>query len=302
MKIGILALTALVAGSLVGIANAQTGYGITAAGGIVSFNPAAPGTFLSNVAITGLAAGETAYSIDARTTDGSLVILTSGSRMYTVNAVTGAATALGSSSAFTPGLNTVGGQYSIDFNPTVDRVRVVGGPNGGENFRLNPNDGSRVAGDTNLAFVTGAPVFAVGAAYRNFTFGVTAPMGSIREYVIYTGTAGLILGEVGSMAGGNASFNGGIVTNIGNLGIAGVSNDVGFDIYGNGDIAYVSVLGPVGAALVNNLYTVNLATGAATLVGAFDPTGRVQDITIVPTPSAAVAMGLGALVATRRRR
>ncbi|CAN5735581.1 hypothetical protein BH11PLA1_BH11PLA1_06510 [soil metagenome] len=300
MKISALALSALIAGSLVSAASAQTGYGITANGNIVSFAAATPGTFNSNVAISGLAASETALSIDARASDGSLVILTSASRMYTVNGATGVATALGSTSAFTPALGN--GGYSIDFNPTVDRIRTVGGPAGDENFRLNPVNGTRVAGDTNLTFSSGGGVSAVGVAYTNAQFGVTAALGSIREYVIFSGTFGTLnLGEVGSQAGGNASFNGGIVTIVGGLGLAGTTSDVGFDIFGPTGIAYVSTIGGIGA-VTNNLYTINLATGAATLVGAFDPSGRVTDITFIPAPSAAAVMGLGLIAAARRRR
>src|SRR6185436_17553921 len=37
----------------------------------------------------------------------------------------------------------------IDFNPTVDRVRVVN--SAGQNFRINPNNGALVDGDTTIA-------------------------------------------------------------------------------------------------------------------------------------------------------
>src|SRR5207253_11128454 len=42
-----------------------------------------------------------------------------------------------------------------DFNPVVDRIRVVS--NADQNLRLNPNDGTLTAIDTNLAFAAGDP-------------------------------------------------------------------------------------------------------------------------------------------------
>ncbi|MGQ0627708.1 MAG: DUF4394 domain-containing protein [Phycisphaerales bacterium] len=289
----VLGLTAVAVLALAGQAMAQTGYGITRDNRLVSFAAATPGTIDSNVAITGLGDGEQVLSIDARPANlgGQLVILTNASRLYSVG-FDGTATALGA--AFTPALNAA--DYSIDFNPTVDRIRVVGGMGGNENFRLNPVNGSRVAGDTALSFPSGGTPNAVGTAYRFWNFGFNAAAGSVRQYILHSDGGLLSLGEVGSMAGGNASFNGGVVTIVGGLGVLATDNLVGFDIFGPSDTGFVSANGINGSTL----YTLDFATGAATAVGAIGVT--VADVTFLPTPGAASLMGLAGLVALRRRR
>ena len=291
MKIAFgIALAALAA--LAGSAVAQTGYGITRSNTIFSFDAAAPGIVLSAASISGLGANESVLSIDARPLTGTLVILTSASRLYTVDAA-GNTTAIGA--GFTPALGAA--DYSMDFNPTVDRVRVVGGVGGTENFRLNPVTGGRVAGDTALSFVGGGGPNAQGVAYRHWAFGFNAAAGSVREYGIDAGTNGLNLIEIGTMAGGNASFNAGVTTTIGALGVTSNDGFVGFDIFGPSDTAFVSS----NSGNFATLYTVNFATGAASSVGDFSVLG-VRDITFLPTPGAASMLGLAGLVALRRRR
>src|SRR6187200_1617188 len=96
-------------------------YGVTTTNLLVSFNSGAPGTILSSVAITGLQAGETILGIDFRPATKQLYGLGSTSRLYTINLSTGAATAVGP--PFTPALS--GTAFGVDFNPTVDRIRIT---------------------------------------------------------------------------------------------------------------------------------------------------------------------------------
>lgn len=291
MKNTMIAIVA-VAG-LTAAASAQTGYGVTRDNRIVSFDAATPGTIVTNAAISGLAPDERVLSIDARpaSLSGQLVILTSASKLYSVDAA-GNTLALGP--AFTPALGAA--EYSIDFNPTVDRIRTVGGVGGAENFRLNPVNGSRVAGDTALSFAAGGAPNAVGVAYRFWNFGVTAPLGSVREYIINSTANGLSLAEIGTQAGGNASFNGGLTTTIGALNVIAGDQLVGFDIFGPTDQGFVSANGALGTTL----YSVDLTSGAATPIGLVGVT--IADVTFVPGPGAAAVLGLGGLLAARRRR
>lgn len=272
-----------------GVASGQTVYGITRDNRLVSFNPATPGTLTVDVPITGLTAGETAIGIDVRPLTSEIFIFGSGNRMYSVS-TGGVATAVGT--GFTALATTTS---SFDFNPTVDRVRVVDAA--GNNRRLNPATGGDAASDTALTYGTGGTPRAVGVAYTNAQFGANVAAGTVRE--LFLDSTLNTLGEIGSLVGGNTSFNGGVSTTIGALGFD-LFDDAGFDIYGPTGIAYVSNLGSTGAA---SFYTVNLGTGAASLVGQIGSGNRlVTDIAVLPAPGVAGLAGLGMLAMARRRR
>ena len=125
---------------------------------LTAFATTTPGGIEAGVAVTGLNAGDTLVSIDRRPQNGFLYALGynagAGSvQLYAVSAATAVAAPIGTSGAFvaadgvTPapvgaGASTV---FGIDFNPTVDRVRVVN--SAGQNFRMNPNNGAFVDGN-----------------------------------------------------------------------------------------------------------------------------------------------------------
>ena len=122
---------------------------------LISFDAVTPGTLSSDVALTGLTAGEFLTGIDFRPATGTLysvAISATTSRVVTINTTTGAITTVGA--GFTPLLATAP-FYGVDFNPVPDRIRVVN--TSGLSIRLNPNDGTFVAADTALAYVAGDP-------------------------------------------------------------------------------------------------------------------------------------------------
>ncbi len=274
-----------------GLAAGQSIYGITRDNRLVSFNAAAPGTLISDNAISGLASGETVLSIDVRPLTGEIFVIGSSNRMYSVTPA-GAATGIGA--GFSALANS---QVSFDFNPTVDRMRVVDST--GLNRRLNPTNGLDIApvNDTPLTYAAGGTPRAAGVAYTNAQFGANVPMGSIREYILDSNLN--ILGEVGTQAGGNASFNGGVVTPVGALGFD-LGDDAGFDIFGPIGTAYISDLTPNGP----RFYTLNLNTGLASFVGNIGDGSRlVTDISAaIPSPGTGAAALLGLAVLARRRR
>jgi len=285
-----LALTGILAAA--GIAQAQTTiYGISRDNRLVSFFPATPGILNTNNLITGLGAGETVTGIDVRPLTGEIFIFGTSSRMFSVTPG-GVATAVGT------GYTALTATSSFDFNPTVDRVRVVDVAGG--NRRLNPVTGGDIVpvNDTALTYGTGGVPRAAGVAYTNAQFGANVTMGSIRE--LFVDSALDTLGEIGTQAGGNPSFNGGVSSTIGALGFD-LSDDAGFDIYGPNGTAYLSNLvqqtgGPA------NFYTLNLATGAANFVGIIGGgTVLVTDIAAIPAPAAGALLGLAAFAARRRR-
>jgi Domain of unknown function (DUF4394) len=94
-----LALLTVAAGALgtAPSAHAVRMYTIDSAGGnaLRSFDSSAPGTPLSEVAISGLGAGEIVAGLDVRPSTGELYAVTTGNRLYVLNPVTAAATAVG---------------------------------------------------------------------------------------------------------------------------------------------------------------------------------------------------------------
>jgi hypothetical protein len=281
----ILALGVAIAPSAIAV---ESLVAITPNNQLLRFSSTSPGTTTA-VSITGLASGETLLGIDQRPVDGLLYGIGSTSTIYSINAVTGAATASGP--AFSPLLEST--LIGIDFNPTVDRIRYVDAL--GNNRRFVPNTGAQAANDPDLTYAGGGVPRAVGVAYTNSQLG-GVPAGSVRELGIDSANDSLI--EIGTMAGGNASFNAGVSTVIGSLGVD-TSDAVGFDISGATGVYYASLTNPNGVA---SLYTLNPMTGAASLVGAFAV--PVTDIAVLVPEPASLGLVLAACLplASRRRR
>jgi hypothetical protein len=163
-------------------------------------------------------------------------------------------------------LPTPGASWDINFNPTVDRIRVVNDQD--ENARLVPDTGALAGDDTNLS-PAGAIVDAV--AYTNpFAGATTTTLYALDRTTNSLATIGGIDGV--------PSPNGGVLAPIGPLGIGFGASTTALDIATN-NTAFAA-LRPTGGAL--SLYTINLATGAATLVSAIgDGTLALDDIAIV---------------------
>ena len=241
---------------------------------LLTINSATPGTILSTVGITGLQGGENILGIDFRPATLTLYGLGSTSRLYTINTTTGAATQVGSAGAFT----ISGTSFGFDFNPTVDLIRVTS--NTGQNIRLNPNTGALTSTDV---AINGATTTLMGSAYtNNFATASTTSL-----YGIDANSDSLYL---------SSNPNGGIYGLVGPLGLDAIAN-LGFDIGGDG-IAFAAIQTQTQAAAIGaaGLYTINLGSGAATLVGQIGPSG--QDITglaivLVPEPATFGLIGLG---------
>jgi hypothetical protein len=241
--------------------------GVTTTNQLITFDSSTPGTLIDSVSVTGMQAGETLLGLDLRPATDGLYGLGSTSRLYSINPATGAATQVGSAGAFT----LSGTAFGFDFNPTVDRIRITG--NTGQNIRLNPNDGTLTATDTPLTYAAGDPNVGaiariVGSAYSNNVNGAM------------TTTLYDIDSNLDILAIQNPPNNGTLNT-VGAMGF-NTSDLVGFDISGVTGIAYASLTAPTGN--FSQLFTINLATGSATLVGTIGGGIPVSSLTAVPTP------------------
>jgi uncharacterized protein (TIGR03437 family) len=254
-------------------------FAVTAANNLIRFDAATPGAIAASVAITGLGAGETIAGMDFRPRNNQLYAISSANRIYTINTTSGAATAVGTA-AFTPALT--GAAFGVDFNPVPDRIRLVS--DGEQNLRLHPDTGAVAGTDAALAFATGdanagANPNMVGAAYTN---NFNAPANT----TLYGIDSSLdILVRQGSPGGAPDSPNNGRISTIGALGV-NTTDQVGFDIAAPNDVAFASLTAQ--GATASSLYSINLNTGAATLIGAIGGGAVVRALAIPVTfiPSA----------------
>lgn len=216
------------------------------------FNPTNPE--MNSVAFQGLASGETVVGLDFRPRNGQLYAITSSSRIMTVNTANGQLTAVGN--PLNPLL--LGSSFGFDFNPTVDRIRLVS--NQGQNLRLHPVLGTVVAVDGNLN--PGSPIVN-GAAYTNNVANAST-------------TVLFVLDSQTNMLYRQDPPNDGGLVAIGSLGVD-FTSDNGFDIGGKSNMAFalLEVAGSKG------VYSINLTSGAAT---------KISDFNINAT---AMAVGLG---------
>jgi hypothetical protein len=211
---------------------------------IVKYNARNLATPISSTPITGLAGGEQIVSIDYRPATGQLYALGSSSRIYFINEESGAATALGAA-AFTPGIS--GANASIDFNPTVDRIRLV--TEGGQNLRLNPETGAVAFTDGSINGGSSPKIGAV--AYTNSTSGATATV----LYDIDFETDNLYIQN---------PPNNGTLELVGALTV---------DFQGTGDFDIIAdnsqAFAVTNNASISSLYSIDLTSGKATDLGDF---------------------------------
>lgn len=269
-------------------ANADTIYGLTSANSIVAFNAATPGSTISSRAITGLASGDTLLGIDRRPVDRQLYALGSSGNVYRLSLTPSAyvATNLGALSA-----TLTGNSYGFDFNPTVDRLRVVSDAN--QNLRINPNTmppGTIVDGALTLNGQSPFDLLAV--AYTNSRPGAT----TTRLFGIDARSGGLVRST-------NANAGTYVTTDL--LGMnyqsLGLQLDnaqmLGFDITPYGNRGYFN--------FGSDLYGINLATGAPTLlgnIGAGSLVGLAAGAVPEPQSWALLIAGFGLVGAAQRRR
>jgi hypothetical protein len=227
-------------------------YGVTASNRLIKFSSHTPGTLLQNGPIGGLQPGENVLAIDFRPATGELYALGSSSRLYRIDPATAVATAIGAG-PFTPAL--AGSDFGFDFNPTVDRIRLVSDAE--QNLRLHPDLGTVAFTDTSLT-PTGN---VVAAAYTNNFAGAV----STTLFDIDSGTDLLLTQN---------PPNNGQLNPVGPLGVD-AAGDAGLDIAPDGT-AYASFT----VAGVTSFHTVNLATGAATSRGPIGAGEVVRDIAI----------------------
>lgn len=246
--------------------------------GLANFISSSPGAF-SQRPITGLAAGEFALAIDFRPAAplGRLYTITNQGRLYRIDdPTTGAAVAVGPGGLPVP----VGAAIGFDFNPTVDRIRLI--TDADNNLRLHPDLGTVVSTDGALAYAVGDvnvganPAASAGAYTNNFAGSTTTTL-----YDIDTDLDILVT---------QVPPNSGTLNTVGPLGVnANAVN--GFDISGLSTVAYAALNS---GTPQSQLYTIDLASGAASQVGWIgcqEPIIGLSVSPLAPTPTATSTWG-----------
>ena len=241
----------------------------------------------TTVAITGLAAGDRFVGIDLRPGDNKIYGVTLSNKIYTVNELTGATTFVAALAS--PIVNPTLG-YGIDFNPVADfsgaaSLRFVS--SNGDNFALNASTGA-------VTVATSIAAGYSGVAYLNSVPNPTAPPASTSLYYINSSNDTLSVATTG--------FNNPTINLVGSLGVDALKAN-GFEILGNGT-AYAALNVDAGTSLTTGIYSINLGTGAATLLGSFNGTLSGLTASAVPEPGswALMAAGLLALAGLVKRR
>jgi hypothetical protein len=285
LKAGLSAAVLVAAGPVA----AETAFGLRG-DQIVSFSTNAPGATGVARTVTGLAPGEQLIGIDVRPRQGGLWGLGSQGGIYRLE-LSGSTFAAVSTGVVNTTLN--GSNFEIDFNPLADRLRIVSDAN--QSLRVNVDNpaapgepgraGTNIDGSFNYGPNGPTPAI-VAAAYSN---NVAFPA-STNFFVLDASNDSLALVN---------PPNSGNLTIVGGLGLAFDSDDtLGFDISGRTGTAFLS--------FQDSLYTVDLGTGAASLVGQLGGAAGITDLTIggVPEPTTWAFMigGFGMVGAVLRRR
>lgn len=236
---------------------------------LIKFNAGRPHQVLERKPVSGLAAGESLMGIDYRVARGVLYALSSAGRLYTVDTASGKLSPVNASATALP---FAGGPIGFDFNPTVDRIRVV--TPAGDNLRLHPDTGAMVDGnpaqdgvqpDSRLNYVAGdvhqgrAPqIVAAAYTYNKKDDKITT------NYAIDRATGSLAIQGSPEGATPVVSPNTGQLRTVGPLGL-GPLEDASFDIsdLSNAALAAVRVAGQG----ITRLHLLDLGSGRATLLG-----------------------------------
>jgi hypothetical protein len=265
---------------LVSTSQADVIWGVTSSNTLISWHASSPQMLNSGIAITGLQTNEQLVGIDTRPLTGELFAIGSSSRVYIIDPMTGMANQLGSQ--FSQTLS--GSQFAYDFNPTIDRSRLVSDTRA--NYVVNPINGS-IGRFTDVFYANGDPNFGmapniVHAAYDNNVAGAMTSQ-------LYSIDSGLnILARQANSAG--------TLNTVGSLGID-INGIGGFDVSGSSGMAYAALM--LEGSSRSGFYGINLMTGEATFLGQIGAGNVItaMSVSAIPEPSTGLLslIGLGAL-------
>ncbi|HEY6125398.1 MAG TPA: DUF4394 domain-containing protein, partial [Steroidobacteraceae bacterium] len=236
---------------------AATVFALTSENRLVSFKPLTPGTFDTDVAITGLQGSEAIVGFDFRASNGLLYAVTDAGRVYTLDVATGAASGALTLSAnpadiTAPFTALAGTRFGVDFSALDNVLRIQSDT--GQNLRVDVDAGTVIT-DVNLN--PGTPQV-VGTAFSNSYTGATGTT----QYELDVAAGALVRQTSNATLTPVGSFNAGTTFTL----------EGGFDIAGGENGLPLAALQPTGAPQ-STLYRVNLGSGALTSIGLLGSSG-----------------------------
>lgn len=264
---------------------------------LLTFDSESPDTLTSAHAISGLQTNEQLVGIDFRPSNGLLYGVGSSGRVYTLDLGSAAAT-----NVSTIGTQLNGTRFGIDFNPVVDRLRIVSDLE--QNLRVNVDTGAALV-DSSLAYVAGdtgggGNPNIVAAGYTNNFAGATSTtlyeIDSIRNTLVIQNPP-----------------NAGTLTTVAGLGTNPTSFST-LDIATGTDgtnTAYAAF--QVFGEAYSRFFTVNLTNGVSIptgtgplqergIIGTNEDGTLIRSIAVVPEPGSISLLALGGLSLLARRR
>jgi hypothetical protein len=256
---------------------------------LTRFNTTTPG-ISTPVTLGTPTAGETLVGIDFRPQTGQLYGLgvddtANTATLYLIDPQTGALVAVGAPSQISfddaAGADVIlppaSAGYGFDFNPTVDRIRVT--TSTGLNFRINPTTGAAVDGDIGGAAgsvtgintdgnISGSSTGVSSTAYTN-AFGQSLTGGVTTQYTLDAATNKLSIQNppnAGTQTGSVTVTVGGVELDF--TDVSGFDIPAGVSVNASNSVAAGSGFAVLTVGGASRLYTIDLTTGVATLVGA----------------------------------
>jgi hypothetical protein len=291
------ALTSLTATSLAAAvlltpaAQAATLVGLTTDNRLTTFDSSTPSALSPFTTISGVTAGARIVGIDTRPSDNMIYGVGTDNILYRINPASGVATQYSVLTGATINPNL---KYGMDFNPVADAagaasLRLVS--SAGTNYAINANSG--VIGNTASVIPSNFGEI----AYTNSNpAGTMAPTSTKLYYIDFVSDQLFVA---------NGGFNSPTISLVGALGVDTIGA-FGFDILADGS-AYASLTSSVTGQ--GGLYSINLGTGSATLLGGFGVSSPLlAGLTAAPVPEPGTyalmlsSLGLIGFAVRRRQR
>ena len=260
----------------------ETVWAVTATHQLIKFEASAPERILDSKPLSGLAANEALVGIDFRVARGILYALAGSGQLYTIDTRSGSLKPVGNAPG---GTRLTGSAFGFDFNPTVDRIRVVG--NDGQNLRLHPDTGTQVDSDPQAPGVQadGLLAYAADDANAGKAPQVTAAAYTYNKqndkittnFAIDRALGTLVTQGTREGVQPAVSPNTGKLFTVGKLGLGAV-DDVAFDISDVKNTGLAAIAKDGGS----RLYEIDLQSGRAYLLGTIGTGAALRGMAIEP--------------------